>query len=57
MSKRFRAEVFVDVWEDTIEEAEERVEEILKGIPNSFAGRITRLPHGSKISLIQEDPA
>tara|TARA_R100001594_G_scaffold38926_1_gene70449 strand:- start:1979 stop:2152 length:174 start_codon:yes stop_codon:yes gene_type:complete len=51
MSKRFRAEVFVDVWEDTLEDAEERVEEILKGIPNSFAGGIARLPHGSKITF------
>ena len=52
---RYRATIFVDVWADTKEEAEKRVEEIVLGLPNSFSMAISRLPHGSKISLVEEN--
>ena len=51
---RYRANICVDVWVDSIEEAENRIEEIVKQIPNSFQDTITSLPHGSKITFEDE---
>ena len=52
---RYRAEICVDVFADTKEEAEKRVQDIVLGLPNSFSMAISRLPHGSKISLVEEN--
>ena len=54
---RYRATIAVDVFVDTKEEAEKRVQDIVLGLPNSFQIALEPLPHGSKISLIQEDSA
>ena len=53
---RYRAEICLDICADSKLEAEKRLDEIVLGIPNSFQVALNRLPHGSKISLIQEDP-
>ena len=52
---RFRASIAVDIFADTKEEAEKRVQDIVLGLPNSFQVAISRLPHGSKISLVEEN--
>ena len=52
---RFRATIGVDVFVDTKEEAEKRVQDIVLGLPDSFQIAIDRLPHGSKISLVEEN--
>ena len=52
---RYRATIAVDVFVDTKEEAEKRVQDIVLGLPNSFQMAINRLPHGSKISLVEEN--
>ena len=53
---RYRATICVDVWADTKEEAEKEVEGIVLGLPpNSFQIALSRLPHGSKISLVKEN--
>ena len=53
---RYRATIAVDVFVDTKEEAEKRVQDIVLGLPNSFSMAISRLSHGSKISLVSEKP-
>ena len=52
---RYRATIAVDLLVDTKEEAEKRVQDIVLGLPNSFSMAIFRLPHGSKISLVEEN--
>ena len=52
---RYRATICVDVWTDSKEEAEKEVEDIVLGLPNSFQIALSRLPHGSKISLVKEN--
>ena len=52
---RYRATICVDVWTDSKEEAEKEVEDIVLGLPNSFQIALSRMPHGSKISLVKEN--
>ena len=52
---RYRATIFVDVWADSKEEAEMKTDIIVLGLPNSFTGALSRMPHGSKISLVEEN--
>ena len=52
---RYRATICVDVWTDSKEEAEKKVDSIVLGLPNSFQIALSRLPHGSKISLVKEN--
>ena len=52
---RYRATIAVDIFADTKEEAEKRVQDIVLGLPDSFSMAISRLPHGSKISLVEEN--
>ena len=52
---RYRATICVDVWTDSKEEAEKKVESIVLGLPDSFQIALSRLPHGSKISFEQEN--
>ena len=53
---RYRATIYVDIWDDDIEEASKELEKIIKSIPNSFSDGISALPHGSKISLDSQEP-
>ena len=52
---RYRAIIAVDIFVDTKEEAEKRVQDIVLGLPDSLLMAINRLPHGSKISLVEEN--
>jgi len=52
---RYRATICVDIWTDSKEGAEKKVEDIVLGLPNSFQIALSRLPHGSKISLVKEN--
>ena len=53
---RYRATIAVDIWADSKEEAEKKSFEIVLGIPNSFQMSVSRMPHGSKISLDSQEP-
>ena len=53
---RYRATIGIDCFVDSKEEAEKKVEGIILGLPNSFLMALSRLPHGSKISLVSEEP-
>ena len=52
---RYRAEVYIDIWANSKEEAEEQMEDQVLKIPNAFIEAVSRMPHGSKISIVQED--
>ena len=52
---RYRATIGLDIFVDSKEEAEKKVEDIVLGLPNSFQIALSRLPHGSKISLVKEN--
>tara|TARA_Y100000310_G_scaffold124006_1_gene122751 strand:+ start:412 stop:579 length:168 start_codon:yes stop_codon:yes gene_type:complete len=54
---RYRATIYVDIWAEEGRIAGKKLEKIVKSIPNSFSDGLSPLPHGSDISLIQEDPA
>jgi len=54
--KRYRSTIIVDIWADTKEEAEEKSMDIVLGLPNSFQDTLNELPHGSKVSLVSEEP-
>ena len=54
---RYRATICIDVWADSKEEAEMLVDIHVLGIPNAFQIALSRMPHGSEISLVKEsDP-
>ena len=53
---RYRATICVDVWADSREEAEMLVDIHVLSLPNAFRIDLSRMPHGSKISLIEENP-
>ena len=52
---RYRATIYVDFWKDDIKGAAKELEKVVKSIPNSFSDGISALPHGSKISLVEEN--
>ena len=52
---RYRATIGVDIFAESKEEAEKKVEGIILGLPNSLLIALSRLPHGSKISLVEEN--
>ena len=52
---RYRATIYVDFWEDDVKEAAKELEKVVKSIPNSFSDGISALPHGSEISLVEEN--
>ena len=54
---RFRGVIYVDIWAEEGKSAGKKLERIVRSIPNSFSDGLSSLPHGSKISLTQEDPA
>ncbi len=53
---RYRATIYVDVWVDSKKEAEDKVDKIVLGVPNSYSAEIEELPHGSEISLDAKEP-
>ena len=53
---RYRATIYVDIWADTKEEAAKSLAKIINPIPNAFSDGVSKLPHGSKISLVSEEP-
>ena len=52
---RYRATIGVDIWTDTKDEAEKEVEGIILGLPDSFLMALSKMPHGSKISLVSKE--
>jgi len=52
---RYRATICVDVWSDDKEGAEKKVGGIVSRLPNSFQVAVSRLPHGSSLSLTEEN--
>ena len=52
---RYRATIGVDIFAESKEEAEKKVEGIILDLPNSLLIALSRLPHGSKISLVKEN--
>ena len=53
--RRFRGTICIDVWADSKEEAEMLVDIHVLGIPNAFQIALSRMPHGSDISLVKEN--
>ena len=52
---RYRAVVYIDMWHDSGGDAAKELDKIVKSIPNAFSDGLSAMPHGSKISLVQED--
>ena len=52
---RYRACIYIDMWHDSGEDAAKKLGKIVKSIPNSFSDGLSAMPHGSGISLAQED--
>ena len=52
---RYRATIGLDIFADSKEDAEKKVEGIILGLPNSFLMALSKMPHGSKISLVEEN--
>ena len=52
---RYRATIYVDFWAEEGETAGKELDKLVKSIPNAFSDGLSSLPHGSEISLIQED--
>tara|TARA_Y100000310_G_scaffold190680_1_gene190685 strand:- start:210 stop:386 length:177 start_codon:yes stop_codon:yes gene_type:complete len=53
---RYRGTIYVDIWAEEGKVAGRKLDKIVKSIPNSFSDGLSPLPHGSEISLIQENP-
>ena len=53
--KRYRAAIYVDIWEDNIDDASKELGKYINDIPNSFTGGISEMPHGSEISLVETE--
>ena len=52
---RYVGTIYVDLFAEDGSSASKQLEKIVKSIPNSWSDGLERKPHGSKISLIQED--
>ena len=53
---RYRTTICVDIFADTLGEAEKMVDDLVIKTPNSFQVDICELPHGSEISLDTKEP-
>jgi len=51
---RYRVTICVDLFEDSMEDAEKKAYDLVSSLPNSFQIALSRMPHGSDISLTQE---
>lgn len=56
MGDRYRATIYVDLWAETDEEASKDLQRIVESLPNSYSDGISKLPHGSEISLDIQEP-
>ena len=52
---RYRQTICVDIFVDNMEEDEKKAFENTMKLPNSFQVALSRLPHGSNISLDNEN--
>ena len=52
---RYVATIYVDIFAEDGKAASRKFEKIVKSIPNSWSDGFEQKPHGSKISLTQED--
>ena len=52
---RYRGTIYVDIWAEEGKIAGKKLDKIVKLIPNAFSDGLSAMPHGSKISLVQED--
>ena len=55
--RRYVGTIYVDLFAWDGPSASKKLDKIVRAIPNSWSDGLERKPHGSKISLIQEDPA
>ena len=53
---RYVATIYVDIFAEEGKAAAKKLEKIVKSVPNSWSDGFERKPHGSKISLVQENP-
>ena len=55
---RYVATIYVELYDSTGEGkvASKQLEKIVKSIPNSWSDGLERKQHGSKISLVEENP-
>lgn len=54
--RRYRSTIYVDIFANSQEEAEEKSVDLVIEIPNSFSGETVEMKHGSEISLVNEEP-
>ena len=52
---RYLATIYVDLFAEEGKAASRQLEKIVKSIPNSWSDGLEKKPHGSEISLIQEN--
>ena len=52
---RYVATVYVEIFSGDAKTASRKLEKIVKSVPNSWSDGLELKPHGSKISLVQED--
>ena len=48
---RYRATIYVDFWAENGHKAGRKLEKLMKGIPNCHSDGVSKLTHGSDISL------
>ena len=48
---RYRANIVVDIFEEDLDAAQEKLDKIIGDLSNSFQVSIEKLPHGSDVSL------
>lgn len=53
---RYVATIYVDIFAEEGKAAAKKLEKIVKSVPNSWSDGLERKPHGSKISLAEENP-
>ena len=54
--RRYVGTIYVDVWAEEGDAAGKKLEKIVRSIPNAWSDGLERKPHGSKLSLIEENP-
>ena len=52
---RYVATIYVDIFAEEGKAAAKKLGKIVKSIPNSWSDGLERKPHGSKISLVEEN--
>ena len=52
---RYRGTIYVDIWGKDKQDAEKQFMKIVLGLKNAFPGDLVNMPHGSEISLDQEN--